>query len=110
MTKVDNPRCCQFDSGLRSETGPRSRGESEGVRERKERGREGREWVCVTDVREPHANHLNDAETGRGDADCDGYSWLQRHGWGIRNGRNEKLTAVARRQREKGKLGCIFIN
>ena len=39
VLQVVSPRRCEFDSGLRSETGPRSRGESEGTRERKERGR-----------------------------------------------------------------------
>jgi len=38
--QVVSPRCCESDSGLRSETGPRSQGESEGAREGKERGGE----------------------------------------------------------------------
>ena len=37
---MGGPRCCESDNGLGSETGPRSREESEGTRERKERGRE----------------------------------------------------------------------
>ena len=40
IPQVVSPRCCESDSGLRSETSPRSRGESEGAREGKERGRE----------------------------------------------------------------------
>jgi len=33
--QVVSPRCCESDSGLRSETGPRSEGESESAKERK---------------------------------------------------------------------------
>ena len=40
-------------------------------------------YVC--NARGFRASRLNNDEAGRDDADRDGHSWLQRHGWGIRN-------------------------
>jgi len=42
--------------------------------------------VCVCDAKGLCASRSKDAEAGRGDADRDGPSWLQQHGWRIRNG------------------------
>ena len=87
---------------LRSEAGSQSR-ESEDARGKRGEKGEGRvcECECVYDARGLRASRLNDAETGRGDADCDGHSWLHWHGWGIRNG------TQAERGRKTG-LYCIF--
>jgi len=44
--------------------------------------REEREDVCMWVTRESSAQAVTrDAEAGRGDADHDGHSWPQRHGW-----------------------------
>ena len=72
---------------------PKSEAVREGKAEArvKERGRGERregERECVDDAIGLNASR---SRAGRGDADRDGHSWLQRHGWGIRNGPNERL-------------------
>ena len=42
------------------------------------------------------------------DADRDGHSWLQQHGWVICNGRNERLVASTRVERRGEMSGLRF--
>jgi len=55
----------------------------------REGGRRERESVCVDDTGGLCTSRSRDADAGHGDADRDGHSWLQQHGWGTRNGHNE---------------------
>ena len=62
--------------------------------------------ACVCNARGLRASRLNDVEAGRNDADRDGHSWLQRHSWGISNGRNGRPEVGTRTGKER-KVGCI---
>jgi hypothetical protein len=54
-------------------------------------------------------SRLSETETGRGDADRDRHSWLQRHSWGVRDGRNERLEPATRKYKhgDKARLDLL---
>ena len=61
-----------------------------------------RAYVCVWDARGLRASRLNDVEAGHDDADRDGHSLLQQHGWGGRDRRNS-FEGAAGTQTGRGK-------
>ena len=77
-----------------------------GKRRREEEEREECVCACVCmRARRLRTSRLSETETGHGrrDADRDGHLWLQRHGWGVRNGHNERVEPVAREWKYGGK-------
>jgi len=65
---------------------------------------------CVCDATGLRVSHPRDAEAGRGKADRDGHSWVQRHGWGgggVRNGPDKRLGTGARERRDGKRVGFL---